>query len=189
VVYTAWPSSPSPTATLVVRGNLETAVAATRLRTEMAALDASIPVYRTKTMRAALDDVQWNGRVSGTLFNVLAGLAIALCAVGLYAVTTHAVNVRAHEIALRLALGARRGHVMAMVLRRVLFHLMLGFAAGLGCTLAWSRLFASGRADISVTDPTTLALVAAALAGLALLATLAPLRRALQVDPLTAMRG
>src|SRR5262249_11606278 len=101
---------------------------------------------------------------------------------------TQAVSQRALEIGLRLALGASRRHVVLMVARRVALQLLLGFVCGVGLVMAWSRAFASGRADTSVNDPWTLVLAALGLAILAAIATMAPIVRALRVDPLVTLR-
>jgi putative ABC transport system permease protein len=188
LAYVSYGATIPPTMSLVVRTALDTGAASSLVRAEMAALDATAPLSRIRSMKTVLADTQWNGRVASLLLNVLAGIALMLTTVGLYAVTTHAVSQRAHEIALRLALGARRGHVMLMVLRRLAWQLLLGFGAGVGCVAAWVRVFPSGRADVTVSDPVSLGAAALGLALIAAVAAVAPLRRATRVDPLVTLR-
>ena len=116
-------------------------------------------------------------------------IAVALSTVGLYAVTAHGVAQRTQEIGVRMALGAQPRQLVALVARRVLIQVGLGFAAGLVCTLGWQRLFSTGRVDLSVMNPAALAAIAVTLAVAALIASLVPARRAIRLDPVAAMRG
>jgi hypothetical protein len=189
VVYVPWGAPPSPAQIVVLRGRMETAGLAALVRQELLAIDSTMAVDRIRSMSRVIDEVRWNSRLSSLLFQTLVAIAVLLATVGLYAVTTHAVSQRTSEIGLRIALGASRSDVVRLVLRRVLTHIVLGFIVGIGFVVAWSRVFSSGRADVTVTDPATLGLVAAALIVLALVAALSPLRRAMRVDPLTAIRS
>jgi putative ABC transport system permease protein len=188
IVYAPWAALPVPSPTIVMRSTLDPAAAATFLRREVLALDRLVVVDGVRSLRRVIADALWNGRVASTLLNAIVVITVLLAVTGLYAVTMHAVNQRAPEIGLRVALGASRLDVARVVLRRVLWHVALGFCGGTGLVLAWSRAFPSGQAGVSVFDPATLGLVAAALVVLALVAALAPLRRAIRVDPLTAIR-
>jgi ABC-type antimicrobial peptide transport system permease subunit len=87
-----------------------------------------------------------------------------------------------------MALGARPGQVARLILRRTLFQIALGFAAGVLCTMMLAGTFSSGRAGVSVTDPGPLARVAVVMAVVGLLATLVPIRRATRMDPVQAIR-
>lgn len=187
-LYVPYSALPAASPVLVVRGNFDSTAMAALLRREVLAVDSLIVVDRIRSMSQLIAERQWNGRLSSQLFNVLTAIAVVLATVGLYAVTAHAVSQRTPEIGLRVALGASRFDVVRVVLRRVFGHVAFGFAGGVGCVLVWSRVFSSGRTDVTVTDPVTLSLVAAALVVLALIAAFGPLRRAMRVDPLTAIR-
>jgi ABC-type antimicrobial peptide transport system permease subunit len=100
----------------------------------------------------------------------------------------HAVSQRTQEIGVRMALGARPRQVVAMIVRGALVQLGFGFAAGVVCTRLWTGLLPSGSPDVSVTDPGSLALVAAVLAVASVLACVAPARRATRLDPVAAIR-
>jgi ABC-type antimicrobial peptide transport system permease subunit len=127
-------------------------------------------------MADVVRNAQWNARVAQRLILFITFIAVALSAVGLYAVTAHGVAQRTQEIGVRMALGARPGQVVRLIARRVLMQLALGFVGGIACTLVWARLFSTGRSDLT-------------LAAAALLASLVPARRAIRLDPGAAMRG
>jgi ABC-type antimicrobial peptide transport system permease subunit len=99
------------------------------------------------------------------------------------------VAQRTQEIGVRMALGARPRQVMILVARRVLSQVVLGFFAGVLCTLAWDRTFEGGRADLSIVDPRTLGAIALTLAAAALIACCIPAWRAMRLDPVAAIRG
>jgi ABC-type antimicrobial peptide transport system permease subunit len=134
-------------------------------------------------------DAQWTGRLSQNLVLILTFIAVALSTVGLYAVTAHGVSQRSREIGVRMALGARPRQVVTVILRRALAQLAFGFVAGIGCTMLWQRTFPSGRVDLSITDPRSLAAIATTLAAAAVVACFVPARRATRQDPASAIRG
>jgi predicted permease len=188
IVYLPYRAVSSPTAALLVRSRTQPEALAGLLRNEVLRLDPNLPLYRVQALGRVVRDAQWNGRVSSLLFRALTGIALGLACVGLYAVTAHAVSRRTREIGLRLALGARTSHVGRLILRRALLQVAIGFVAGVGCTVAWRRVFATGRADVSVTDPTSLALVALVLIAVTMTACLVPVLRAIRLDPAAAIR-
>jgi ABC-type antimicrobial peptide transport system permease subunit len=162
------------------------------LRQAVRALDPDLPLYRVMPMRQALDESQWNGRVSSLLFNGITAVAVCLAAFGLYAVMAHAVVQRTREIGIRVALGARRRHLVGMVARHAAAHLALGIVAGFVCTVAFARLTSSGgggtASGYSLSDPLTLAAVGALLMAITAAASIVPAWTAARVDPLIALR-
>jgi len=106
----------------------------------------------------------------------------------LSAVTAHGVAQRAREIGLRMALGARPGHVTRLIARRVAMQLVIEFMAGIVCTKLWDAHFGSGSGGVTASDPKSLLIVAVILAVLAAVACVVPARRAARMDPLAAMR-
>ena len=189
IVYVPYRSTAPSTMSLLVRNGTDIAALVPVLRREIQAIDPNIPLYRLQTMREMIREVGWNGRLSSALLTALASVALGLCMVGLYAVTAHATSRRAREIGVRMALGAQPRHVRRMLLKRVMSQLALGFAGGVICTIGWSRMFSTGRAQVNVTDPVGLAIVAAILIVVAALATLVPVRRATRLDPIRAIRN
>ncbi len=188
VAYIPYDSEPSPSATLLVRGDDTAERLTSSMREQVQALDPSIPVYRVRTMRDVVRDSSWVGRVSARLLLSLTWIAIGLSVVGLYAVTAHGVTRQTRDIGLRMALGASSRAVVWMVLRTALGQVAIGFVAGIGCTVLWDRLFSTGNPAIRATDPQSLAIVAMMLIVLAGIGCAVPARRAARLDPLVAIR-
>ena len=172
-----------------MRAHNEAADLAPFLRREVQALDPNLPLYRLRTLAQAARDAQWNGRLASSLIRALTLIAVGLATIGLYAVTAYSVNQRAHEIGVRVALGARPHQVAGVIARRVLMQLAVGFTAGVGCTLMWEWAFPGGNPSIRATDPASLAMVAAVLVVVATLASLVPIRRAMRLDPLAVLNS
>jgi ABC-type antimicrobial peptide transport system permease subunit len=189
IVYLPYRSTAPATTSVILRNTTDAASLVPVLRREVQAIDANIPLYRVQTMREVIREVGWNGRLSSALLTVLALTALGLSMVGLYAVTAHATSRRAREIGVRMALGAQPRQVRRMLLTGVMRQLALGFVAGILCTVAWSRMFSSGRSNVTVTDPASLAIVAMILVAVAAVATLVPVRRATRLDPVVAIRN
>jgi len=122
------------------------------------------------------------------LFAVFSTLAITLAIVGIYGVMSYSVSRRTHEIAVRLALGASKSHVMALVLRQGLTLTLIGIAVGMAGALGLTRLIANMLFGVKATDPVTFALVGVLLAVVSLAACYFPARRATRVDPIRALK-
>jgi ABC-type antimicrobial peptide transport system permease subunit len=127
-------------------------------------------------------------RFYGALLGAFAGLALGLAAVGIYGVMSYAVASRTREIGIRLALGAQRGGVFALVMARGARLTAAGVALGIGGALAATTGLEKLLYGVTPTDPVTLASVTALLAGVALLACWLPARRAMRVDPAVTLR-
>ena len=152
-------------------------------------LDPAVPAFRVQTFDEVVSRSLWRQRLQGQVFGVFAILALMLASVGLYGVIAYAVAQRTRELGVRIALGATRRHVLALVLGEGVRLTLLGVAAGTLGALALGRVVASLLFGVSPTDPVTFLVVPALLAAVALLASYAPARRAMKVDPLVAMRA
>ena len=127
-------------------------------------------------------------RVVMTLLAAFGGLALVLSAVGLYGVVAFVTSMRTREIAIRVALGANRQHVRALVMGHGARLGLVGSAIGLGGALASSRLLASLLYGVHPLDAATFMAAALILAAVALLASWMPARRAVRIDPALTLR-
>jgi putative ABC transport system permease protein len=146
------------------------------------------PLDNVRAVRRNIDDATEDSRFVLTLTGGFSALAVLLAALGIYGVVSHLVGQRQHEIGVRMALGAQRASVRAMVMRQGLA--VVAGGVGLGTLLAWgvTRLIGSLLYDVSPTDPVTFAAVVGLLFAVAALACLLPAARATRVEPVTALR-
>jgi predicted permease len=173
---------------LVVRSALPFDAAAGALRQRIAAYDPTLLVLRIRPM----DDVV-SGALSRPRFNLLllssfALVALALAAIGIYGVLAYLVTQRTREIGIRVALGARPGDVLAMLVREGMAPVAAGASAGAAASLLAARAIRSLLFGVTPLDPISLAGAPLLLAAVALLACYLPARRALDVDPIVALR-
>lgn len=155
---------------------------------ELQALDANLPVYRPATMEERLDNSLARTRFSTTLLAVFAAIALLLAAIGIYGVISYVVGQRGHEIGIRMALGARPGDAILMVLRQGAMPIVSGILVGFLGSLAATRALSTLLYGVSATDPLTFAVLSLFLAAVAFSASYIPARRATKVDPMTALR-
>ena len=192
VVYVPHRSSPSAAAMIMVRAAGEPAALAPAIREELRRLDPNLPLYRVMPLQQAMDESGWNGRMAEATAQTIALIALLMALVGLYAVTAHAVHWWRPELALRMALGAEPRRVAWIVLRRALTQLAIGLAVGVACTYAFDRAFtvAPDPADpVRLTDARALVSLMAVIALVAIAACGIPVRRAVRVDPVVALRA
>lgn len=151
-------------------------------------LDKDLPLFRVTVMAQLVADSMAQRRFAMTLLVIFAGVALALAAVGLYGVMSYTVTQRSHEIGIRMALGAQRGAVVKMIVRRGIGLAVIGVALGLGGAFALTRLMANLLFGVKASDPLTFTAIGALLTLIALLACFIPARRATKADPLVALR-
>ncbi|HYL61047.1 MAG TPA: ABC transporter permease, partial [Candidatus Methylomirabilis sp.] len=130
----------------------------------------------------------WPAEMGALLSGALGLLALMLALTGIYGVISYAVNQRTHEIGVRMALGAQNSHVLRLVIGQGMRLVLLGVTIGILISLAGSRLLAQYLYGLSAVDAGTFAGVAVLLAGVAMLACWIPVRRAMRVDPMVALR-
>ncbi|HKF46705.1 MAG TPA: ABC transporter permease [Terracidiphilus sp.] len=155
---------------------------------EVAAIDPALPVYHVRTMTEVMGESLERRRIALVLLAVFAGLALMLAAVGIYGVMSYAVAQRQVEIGVRMALGADRGQVLAMMVRSGMGTIAIGLAVGLALALFLTRLMGGMLFDVRAWDPLALGGAAALLTIAALAAILVPARRATKVNPMAALR-
>jgi len=174
---------------LFVRSQLDTPSLVTVLRREVQALDANLPLASVKTMDDSVGDAMWRTRVATWLLSAFAGLALLLTSIGVFGVMAQVVTHRTPEFGLRMALGAQRGDVLALVLRRAVIVTACGLAIGLVAALALTRVLTALLYDVTPGDPATLAVVAVVLGAVSLAAAYIPARRAVHIDPTRALKS
>ena len=187
VAYLPYRAQPVPFTQVLTGGGRQPTAAIGTVREVVRRLDPDIPL-RIFTMEAVVGNTMFLPRLIGLLLGAFAWIALVLSAVGLYGVTAYGVTQRTREIGVRMALGARAGHVGWLVLRRGLLQLGVGFAAGIWGALTVGRLIESWLVDTPPTDPVTQLCVAALLVGVSVAACLWPARRAARLDPMVALR-
>jgi len=158
------------------------------LRTEVASVDANIPITRIDTLDQKIDKSLFLERMFSRLIGSFGLVALVLVCVGLYGTMSYFVSRRTSEIGVRMALGAQPSRVFRMVLAEGLVLTGAGVVVGLAGAGAATRLIASVLYDVQALDPITFASVAVLLIAIGLLACYIPARRAMKVDPMVALR-
>jgi putative ABC transport system permease protein len=151
-------------------------------------MDPDVPVYDLETMDQYLGASTSQTRFSMLLLSLFAGLALALTAVGLYGVISYGVAQQTHELGIRIALGAGPGEILGQVLGSGARMALIGIACGIAGALAAARLLRGLLYGVSATDPGTFIAVALVLFAATMLACYVPARRAMRVDPVTALK-
>ena len=146
------------------------------------------PVYRARTMDEIVSSSIADRHFSMLLLGIFAAVALVLAALGIYGVISYTVAQRTREIAIRMALGAERADVLRILAAQGMRPVAAGLAVGLVASFGLTRLMAGMLYGVSAGDPFTLLAVALVLAGVALVATLVPARRATRVAPVVALR-
>ena len=177
------------TMTAVARAQGDAVPLMTPLRRAVAEVDPSLPLYNLGTMQGRLLDSLAQSRFSTMLLTAFGAIALALAAIGVYGIISYGVAQRTQEIGIRMALGARHGDVLAMVVRHGAALAGIGLVVGLAGALALSRLVSSLLFRVSPTDPPTFATGMVVLTAVAILAAAIPARRAARTDPMLALRN
>ncbi|HEX3744842.1 MAG TPA: ABC transporter permease [Bryobacteraceae bacterium] len=159
------------------------------VRAVVAGIDRDLPVVDVMPLAQHLHGTTQERRFDSLLFTGFAGLALLLAAVGLYGVLSYSVTLRTREIGVRIALGARGGDVVGLILRHGLLMVLLGTVAGALGALVLTQWMQSLVFGMSATDPLTFAAVAALLLVVAAIACYVPARRASRMDPIRALRA
>ena len=173
---------------ILVRGPAQPMAVTEAVRQAVTSIHDGTPLYFVDTLDARIREETWFFSIFGSLFLVFGGVALFLAAVGLYGVMAFTVARRTPEVGIRLALGASRGQVLAMVLRQGMGQVGLGLLFGAGLAFLVSRGIAAVLFDVSPNDPVVFGAIALVLAATGMVASLIPARRATKADPAHALR-
>jgi predicted permease len=187
-IYVPLPQSFVSAMTLYVRSRRDPQEILVPVTREVRALAPAIPVSDVRTGSQIVEGGLFQAKVGVGMLTVFGLLALGLASIGLYGILAYSVNQRRREIGLRMALGASRAAVLAMVLKQGMSLVLAGVLLGLGAALAVGRLLSRMLYGVSATDPASVVLAALVLSGVALAACYLPARWATRVDPLTALR-
>ena len=174
---------------LLIRAQRDAASVTALAREEVRAIDPDLPLYSIQTMDQQLAQNRWPFRVFGTMFAIFAVIALALSAVGLYAVTAYSVAQRTQEIGVRMALGAQAAQVLWLILKRSIVQMAIGLSLGIAGAFGVSKLLASMLFQTGARDPILLLGIVSLLVAVSTAACVWPARRATRLDPVNALRN
>ena len=159
-----------------------------QIRRAVAEIDPNLPVGESSTLTQLVDASVQNRRLVAQLCTLFAILAAMLACIGIYGVMSYGIARRTNEFGIRMALGAKRGNVLWMVLRETLWLVLIGVAIGVGLTVVSSRLVQSMLFGVKPSDPLVLAAAVLVMTAVGLFAGWLPARRATRIDPMIALR-
>jgi putative ABC transport system permease protein len=188
-VFTPFAQGDFPTGGLVIRAGVAPSGIATAARAIVRSIDPSQPVENVMTVDEIRDESVGPRRLNALLVGSFALLALVIAAIGIGAVLAFSVSVRTNEIGIRMSLGAAPGRVQRMILSEGGRLVIIGLVLGVGGSLLLARSMQSLLFGVEPTDPTTLAVVALALAGIGVAASWVPAARASRIAPSEALRA
>jgi len=186
--YIAYTQSPQIFTSVVVRTRNEPMAYGTLVREAIWRVDRDQPVWKIRSMESLVDSSLGSKRVLLGLVTAFATVAVVLAGVGIYGVMSFAVTQRTHEVGVRMALGARGGEVLRLIVGQGLKLTGIALVIGLVASLGATRVLASQLFGVSPSDPLTFASVPVLLGVVAAVACYLPARRASRLDPLVALR-
>jgi len=188
-IYRSVYQRPAKDLAIFLRGQLDPSAISTQVREQVQSIDATLPVFQAQTLDDVLSTSLSVRRFSMEMVAFFAATALLLAGLGIYGTISYIVNEQRREIAIRLALGAQRGTILKMVLRRGLGLAAAGAALGVAAALIVSHLMAGLLYGVSPTDLPTFAGVTLALTTVALAASYIPALRAMRLDPITTLHA
>jgi putative ABC transport system permease protein len=174
---------------IFLRGHIDVATAADRVREQVQAIDSTLPVFGAQALSETVSTSLSDRRFAIEAVGLFAVTALLLAAIGIYGVIAYLVSERTHEIGIRLALGADRRTILRTILGQGLGLVAAGLALGLVCAVIVSRLMSGLLYGVQPADPATFIVVAAALTLVGFCACYIPARRAIRIDPNLTLRN
>jgi putative ABC transport system permease protein len=190
VIYFPFRQNSSIFTNLVVRTNAEPNALAGSIRNQIQTLEPQAAVFNVQAMQQMISatPAAFVRRFPAILIGIFAALALVLASIGIYGVVSDSVSQQTHYIGVRMALGARAGDILKLVLKEGVFLALLGIGVGVGVAFALMRLLSALLFEVQTHDASIFTIVAAALFIVTLIACYLPARRAIRVDPLVALR-
>jgi putative ABC transport system permease protein len=188
MMYVPYAQAPFWGAVVVTRSSLSLSSFADAVRRDANAIDKDLPVTDIAAMPDVVNASVAQPRFQTVLLGLFGALALILAAVGIYGVISFSVAQRTHEMGIRMSLGAQPAQVLRLVMGQGARMALAGIALGAAAALGLTRLMRSLLFGVSAADPLTFAAVAILLVAVALAACYVPARRAMRVDPMTALR-
>jgi putative ABC transport system permease protein len=187
--FLPYPYEATPNTGITIRtATADPAQIMSAVRGEIRASDPILPVFEVQTMQTRREEGYWEFNLFSGMFSVFGGIALLLAAIGVYGVISYGVSQRTHEIGVRMALGARGGDVLRMVVGQGVMLTVTGVVLGLVGAFGVTRVIESMLFAVSPTDPVSFIGIALFLTTVAAVASYIPARRAMGVDPVTALR-
>jgi putative ABC transport system permease protein len=186
--YLSYLSQPRRHGYLLAQASGDPDSLAAAIHSQISAIDKDQPVTAMRTMSEVIASTTAPRRFNTLLLAIFASVALALAATGIYSVISYSVTQRAQEVGVRMALGARPGAVIRLILKQGLALTLIGVAAGALGALVAARVMSGLLYGVTATDPATFAAIALLLAMVATLACYLPARRASRVEPIAALR-
>ena len=187
-VFEPFRQAPTSQMALAIRTSVPPLSITGEVRNAVFSVDKDQPVADVQTMQELVSRSEGPRQFSVYLLGIFASLALVLATVGIYGLIAYSVSQRTHEIGLRMALGAKQGDVLRLVMRQGMVLAALGIGIGIAGALASARVLSGLLFEVRPTDPLTFVIVSGFLGGVALLACYIPARRAARVDPMIALR-
>jgi predicted permease len=187
-IYSSVYQRPTKDVVIFLRGQLDPSAIPAQVRSMVQSIDPNLPVFHAETLEEVLSDSLSVRRFAMEMVAAFAATALLLAGLGIYGTISYVVNEQRREIAIRLALGAGRGTILRMILRRGLGLVAAGAGLGVAGALIVSHLMAGLLYGVSPTDLPTFAGVTLVLTAVALAACYVPALRAMRVDPIVALR-
>jgi len=188
--FVSYPYDPARNTGLTVRvaGGAPASITSA-IRQEIKKADPTLPLFNIRSGEEARLNTFWEFRLFGWMFSIFGAVALVLASIGVYGVLSYAVSQRTQEIGVRMALGASRQNVFALIVSQGAKLAGIGILCGVLGAAAVTRVVASLLYNVSATDPLSFVATAGFLAIVALLASYIPARRATGVDPIVALRA
>jgi putative ABC transport system permease protein len=187
-MYLPFAQMPMNGMTVMVRTSSNPLTLVGAVRQEVLAIDNNQPISDVMTLAQRIDEVSAVSRSLMLLFTAFALVAMVLGAVGIYGIISYSVTQRTHEIGIRMALGARAGNVLSLIMKNGLTLVLAGIVIGVGGAFALTRFMTSLLFGVTPTDGVTFVVVSFVFFVISIVASLIPAVRATRVDPLVALR-